>query len=37
MAALYLLLSGDTRGPAHHPVSTLSAVNNPAHATKESH
>jgi aspartate carbamoyltransferase catalytic subunit len=39
MAALYLLLSGDTREPAAHTTSThsTSAENNSAHVTKESH
>ena len=39
MAALYLLLSGDTREPAIHatPTHTTSAENNSAHFTKESH
>jgi len=39
MAALYLLLSGDNREPAHHANSTPSipAETTSAHVTKESH
>ena len=39
MAALYLLLSGDSREPAHqaNPTHSTPAENTSAHATKESH